>query len=261
MEGSGRNAGIQTGQLSHSRCHSTNERLVSEGVPKHGARVLVIDDEQGIRRFLRTSLTTQGYEMYEASTGQEGLQSVPIVRPDLIILDFGLPDLDGVDVTRSLREWTQTPILILSVREQESDKVAALDAGADDYLTKPFGVGELLARIRAALRRTNNTDTGAVFATGDLQVDLARRIVQLNSEKVQLTPTEYDLLKVLVRHADRVLTHRQVIREVWGGACYEDEMHLLRVNISNLRRKLETDPARPHYILTEPGVGYRLRTE
>jgi two-component system, OmpR family, KDP operon response regulator KdpE len=164
-------------------------------------------------------------------------------------------------VTRSLREWTQTPILILSVREQESDKIAALDAGADDYLTKPFGVGELLARIRAALRRTNNNDTGAVFATGELKVDLARRIVRLNGQKVQLTPTEYDLLKVLIRHTDRVLTHRQVIREVWGGACYENEMHLLRVNISNLRRKLETDPARPRYILTEPGVGYRLRTE
>jgi two-component system, OmpR family, KDP operon response regulator KdpE len=231
-------------------------------VQAHGARVLVIDDEQGIRRFLRTSLTTQGYEMYEASTGQEGLQSVPIVRPDVIILDFGLPDLDGVDVTRSLREWTQTPILILSVREQESDKIAALDAGADDYLTKPFGVGELLARMRAALRRTNKeTEAGAVFTAGDLEVDLARRIVRLNSENVQLTPTEYDLLKVFIRHSGRVLTHRQLIREVWGGTCYENDMHLLRVNVSNLRHKLETDPARPRHILTEPGVGYRLRSE
>jgi two-component system KDP operon response regulator KdpE len=235
---------------------------MTNAVEAHGARVLVIDDEQGIRRFLRTSLTTHGYEMYEASTGQEGLQSVPIVRPDVIILDFGLPDLDGVDVTRSLREWTQTPILILSVREQESDKIAALDAGADDYLTKPFGVGELLARMRAALRRTNKeTEAGAVFTAGDLEVDLARRIVRLHSENVQLTPTEYDLLKVFIRHSDRVLTHRQLIREVWGGTCYENDMHLLRVNVSNLRHKLETDPARPHHILTEPGVGYRLRSE
>ncbi len=247
--------------MSHLRCPSIDEPLLADTAPKHGARVLVIDDEQGIRRFLRTSLSTQGYEMYEASTGQEGLQSVPIVRPDLIILDYGLPDLDGVDVTRSLREWTQTPILILSVREQESDKVAALDAGADDYLIKPFGLAELLARIRAALRRTTHSETGAVFATGGLHVDLARRRVHASDEKIQLTPTEYDLLKVLIRHADRVLTHRQVIREVWGGACYENAMHLLRVNVSNLRRKLEPDPARPRYIVTEPGVGYRLRTE
>jgi two-component system, OmpR family, KDP operon response regulator KdpE len=233
---------------------------MNDGVYAHGARVLVIDDEQGIRRFLRTSLTTQGYEIYEASTGQEGLQSVPVIRPDVIILDFGLPDLDGVDVTRSLREWTQTPILILSVREQECDKIAALDAGADDYLTKPFGVGELLARMRAALRRTNAAETGAVFTAGNLYVDLVRRIVTLTGENVQLTPTEYDLLKVFIRHSDKVLTHRQLIREVWGGTCYENDMHLLRVNISNLRRKLETDPTRPHHILTEPGVGYRLRT-
>ncbi len=234
---------------------------MNEAAPKQGARVLVVDDEPGIRRFLRTSLTTHGYQMYEASTGQEGLQSVPIVRPDLIILDFGLPDLDGVDVTRSLREWTQTPILFLSVREQESDKIAALDAGADDYLTKPFGLGELLARIRAALRRADKTEPGAAFASGDLQVDLARRIVRVNGRKVRLTPTEYALLKVLIRYADRVLTHRQVIREVWGGICYENEMHLLRVNVSNLRHKLEMDPGRPRHILTEPGVGYRLRTE
>ena len=248
-------------QPSDLHSHSIDELPLGETAPKGGVRVLVIDDEQGIRRFLRTCLTAQGYEIFEAATGQEGLQLVPISRPDLIILDLGLPDLDGVDVTRALREWTQTPILILSVRQQESDKVAALDAGADDYLTKPFGVGELLARIRAALRRTNGTDTGGIFVTGALHVDLARRIVRVNSEKVQLTPTEYDLLKVLIRHSDKVLTHRQVIREVWGGACYEDEMHLLRVNISNLRRKLEPDSARPRYILTEPGVGYRLRTE
>ena len=225
------------------------------------ARVLVIDDEPAIRRFLRASLTAGGYQIYEAGTGQEGLQSVPIVRPDLIILDLGLPDMDGIRVTQLLREWTHTPILILSVREQEWDKIAALDAGADDYLTKPFGVGELGARVRAALRRAHAPEAGAIFRAGDLEVDLVRRTVRLNNNTVQLTPTEYDLLKVLVRHVDKVLTHRQIIREVWGGACYEDDMHLVRVNVSNLRRKLEVDPARPRHILTEPGVGYRLRAE
>jgi len=179
----------------------------------------------------------------------------------VIVLDLGLPDLDGVDVTRTLREWTEVPILILSVRDQESDKVGALDAGADDYLTKPFGVAELRARIRSALRRSNKPADTAVFEAGDLKVDLARRIVQVSNEKVQLTPTEYRLLKALVRYPDRVLTHRHLIRELWGGTCYEDEMHLLRVNISNLRHKLESDPTRPRYVVTEAGVGYRLRTE
>lgn len=226
-----------------------------------GARVLVVDDEHGIRRCLRACLANQGYDFYEAATGREALQSVSAVRPDLIILDLGLPDVDGIDVTRSLREWTQTPILILSVRDRESDKIAALDAGADDYLTKPFGPGELAARIRVALRRANKPATAAVFSVGELEVDLVRRTVRLNGEKLQLTPTEYDLLKVLIRYTDKVLTHRQVIKEVWGGASYEDEMHLLRVNISNLRRKLESNPTRPRYILTEPGIGYRLRTE
>jgi two-component system KDP operon response regulator KdpE len=225
-------------------------------------RVLVIDDEQSIRRYLRACLSAHGYELFEAATGQEGLQAVPAARPDLIILDLGLPDLDGVDVTRSLREWTQIPILILSVRDQERDKVAALDAGADDYLTKPFGSAELLARIRVALRRcTHNPENTSVFTAGALSVDFASRTVVVDGQRVQLTPTEYDLLKVLARNCDRVLTHRQIIREVWGGTCYEDELHLLRVNISNLRRKLEADPTRPRHIVTEPGVGYRLRSE
>jgi len=199
--------------------------------------------------------------LFEAATGNEALQAVPANRPDLIVLDLGLPDLDGIDVTRTLREWTEVPIVVLSVRDQESDKVAALDAGADDYLTKPFGVAELLARIRAALRRANKPANTAVFEAGDLNIDLAKRIVQVSNQKIQLTPTEYDLLKALVRHPDRVLTHRHLIREVWGGTCYEDEMHLLRVNISNLRRKVESDPTRPRYVVTEAGVGYRLRTE
>ena len=224
-------------------------------------RILVVDDEHGIRKFLRTSLVTQGYELFEVATGREAIQAVSINRPDVIVLDLGLPDLDGLDVTRMLREWTEIPIVILSVRDQESEKVAALDAGADDYLTKPFGVAELLARIRAALRRANKLENTAVFEAGDLKVDLVNRTVQIQNQRTQLTPTEYDLLKALVRHPDRVLTHRHLIREVWGGTCYEDEMHLLRVNVSNLRRKLESDPTRPRYVVTEPGVGYRLRTE
>ncbi len=227
---------------------------------QEAARVLVVDAEQAIRRYLRASLSAHGYELCEAASGREALEAVSIARPDLMILDLGLPDMDGVDVTRSLREWTQMPILILSVRNQECDKVAALDAGADDYMTKPFGAGELLARIRVALRRAGPNDAAAAFSTGDLKVDLARRTVQVGDHPIQLTPTEYELLKVFVRHPDRVLTHRQMIREVWGGLSYEDDLHLLRVNISNLRRKLEADPTRPRYVVTEPGVGYRLRT-
>jgi len=226
-----------------------------------GPRVLIVDDEAAIRRFLRASLTAHGYAVYEASTGEEALQVVPAARPDVIILDLGLPGIGGTEITTHLREWTQTPIIILSVQGDESAKVAALDAGADDYLTKPFGAGELLARIRAALRRSCREETGPVFRTGRLTVDLTARIVRIGENQVQLTATEYSLLKVLVTHPDRILTQRQLLREVWGGAHYEDGMHLLRVNISNLRHKVEDDPAHPCYIVTEPGVGYRLRTE
>jgi two-component system KDP operon response regulator KdpE len=220
-------------------------------------RILVVDDEPAIRRFLRVSLTARGYTIYEAADGEEALQAVLSHRPDLLILDLGLPDLDGVQVTRSLREWTQIPIIILSVREQESDKIAALDAGADDYLTKPFGLGELLARIRATMRRQAATASEPVFREGGLCVDLTRRLVTVDGREVQLTPTEYDLLRVLVMNAGKVLTHGQLLHKVWGEG-YED-MHLLRVNISNLRRKIEPDASRPTYIHTEPGVGYRLR--
>ena len=199
--------------------------------------------------------------MYEAASGEDALQSVPAARPDVIILDLGLPQMSGTEVTRVLREWTEVPIIILSVREEETEKIAALDAGADDYLTKPFGPGELLARLRAALRRASRQETNPVFTVGDLSVDLAQRQVRVGGADVQLTPTEYDLLKALVLHAGKVLTHRQIVREVWGGAHYEDALHLLRVNVSNLRRKLETDATRPRFIVTEPGVGYRLRTE
>src|SRR5438067_13462851 len=196
--------------------------------------------------------------IFEAETGEAGLIEAATRKPDLVILDLGLPDVDGVDVVIRLREWYTRPIIILSARSNEQEKIKALDAGADDYLTKPFGAGELLARIRAALRRAGRVENGSAFAVGELTVDLAQRLVRLGTERVQLTPTEYDLLRVLIQHAGKVLTHRQLVREVWGGMCYEDTLHLVRVNISNLRHKLEADPARPRYILTEPGVGYRL---
>lgn len=225
-----------------------------------GARVLVVDDEPPIRRFLRTSLSAHGYEVFEANCGQAALSAVLADRPDLILLDLGLPDLDGVEVTRLLREWMSIPIIVVSVRGHEADKIAALDAGADDYVTKPFGMGELLARMRVALRRASSSGSEPVFATGDLVVDLARREVRMAGRLVQLTPTEYDLLRALVTHAGKVLTHRHLLREVWGPG-YAQETHLLRVNISNLRRKIEPDAARPRYIRTEPGVGYRLRID
>lgn len=227
---------------------------------KEGVRVLVVDDERAIRRFLQAALDAHGYVVFEAANGQEALRAVIADRPDLVILDLGLPDIEGIEVTRRLREWSTLPIIILSVREQERAKIAALDAGADDYLTKPFGIGELMARMRVVLRRVAEPETSPVYQIGDLTMDLARRQVTVRGEEVSLTPTEYDLLRVLVQHAGKVLIHRQLLRQVWGVG-YESELHLLRVNISNLRRKLEPDPARPHYILTEPGVGYRLRSE
>ncbi len=223
-------------------------------------RVLVVDDEAAIRRFLRTTLAAHGHQVFEAANGQDALTAVVAHRPDIIILDLGLPDMDGVQVTERLREWTHIPIIILSVREGERDKIAALNAGADDYLTKPFGIGELLARMRVALRHAVQPAAQPVFTLGDLNVDLERRAVTLAGREIQLTPTEYDLLRVLVLHAGKVLTHHQLLREVWGVG-YEQETHMLRVNISNLRRKVEADPTRPRYVVTEPGVGYRLRTE
>ena len=224
---------------------------------KVGLRVLVVDDEVAIRRFLHVALNGQGFIVSEAATGQEALQALVLERPDLMILDLGLPDLDGVEVTRRLREWSQVPVIILSVREQEVDKIAALDAGADDYLTKPFGVGELLARIRTVLRRQTAGISEPVFTLGSLKVDLANRLVTVEGREVQLTPTEYDVLRALVIYAGKVLTNRQLLRQVWGEGY--DDLHILRVNISNLRHKLEPDPSRPTYIHTEPGVGYRLK--
>lgn len=223
-------------------------------------KVLIVDDEQAIRRFLRTSLTAHGYEVHESANGEDAIFQTINLRPDLIILDLGLPGMSGLEVTRRIREWTQTPIVILSVQNQDTDKIAALDAGADDYLTKPFSVGELTARLRVAMRHAHQEEPELVFESGKLRVDLTARLVYLGEEEVQLTPTEYDLLRVLIRHAGRVLTHQQLLKEV-RGTGYQTETHLLRVHMSNLRRKIEEDPSNPQYILTEPGVGYRLKIE
>lgn len=221
------------------------------------AKILVVDDERPIRRFLTASLGGS-YDVSEAGSGGEAIRAVTAERPDLLILDLGLPDMDGVEVTRRLREWTQVPIIVISVREQEQEKIAALDAGADDYLTKPFGAGELMARIRVALRHAAQGEGEPVFVSGSLRVDLTLRTVTVDEEPVTLTPTEYDLLKMLIKYAGKVVTHRQLLRTVWGLA-YESDTHILQVNISNLRRKVEADPARPVHIITEPGVGYRLK--
>ena len=220
--------------------------------------ILVVDDEPAIRRFLYTSLGAYGYSIEEAANGEEALKTVAIGHSDLVILDLGLPDMDGVEVTRRLREWTQIPIIVISVREQDGDKISALDAGADDYLTKPFSIGELMARIRVAVRHVAQPQDLPTFRVGDLMVDMTRRLVTVRGEPVALTPTEYDILRILVNHVDRVLTHGQLLRAVWGDA-YSEESHLLRVNVSNLRRKIEPDASRPTYILTEPGVGYRMK--
>ena len=231
--------------------------MAVEGMPDNPARVLVVDDELAIRRLLHTILSNEGFVLHAAEGGHAGLAAAAAFRPDVILLDLGLPDLDGVEVIRRIREWSPVPIIVLSVREREDDKIAALDAGADDYLTKPFGVGELLARIRASLRRSLQQAPEPRFESNDLVVDLTLRRVMVGGEDVQLTPTEYDLLRLLVTHAGKVLTHGQILKQIWGVA-YQEQPHVLRVNISNLRRKIEADPSRPRHIITEPGVGYRL---
>jgi two-component system KDP operon response regulator KdpE len=225
--------------------------------------ILVIEDDSQMRRYLRSVLTNEGYQLIEAITAQEGIRQAGLRHPDLVILDLGLPDRDGLEVTRDLREWTTTPIIVLTARSQENDKVTALDIGADDYLTKPFGTNELLARIRVGLRHAIQTVQGGdepIFSVGDLRVDLAYRKVFVGEKEVHLTPIEYQLLLVLIQYAGKVVTRRQLLHDVWGPD-YVDESHYLRIYMGQLRHKLEVDPTRPRYLITEPGVGYRLKVE
>ena len=224
-----------------------------------GVRILVVDDEKQIRRMLRAALEGYGYDIAEAASGHEGLSQTSIFHPDVIILDLGLPDIDGIEVIERLREWTQVPVIVLSVREHEDDKIKALDVGADDYVTKPFSMGELLARLRAALRRTAGSENEPILTFGELSVDIAHRNVSVRGEEVKLTPTEYEVLKYLAQQAGRVVTHRQLLKAVWGSN-YQEHSQYLRVYVGQLRRKLEVDPSQPVYIITEPGVGYRLVT-
>ena len=221
-------------------------------------RVLVVDDEAPILRALRINLTARQYEVSTAADGTSGLEAMARDRPDVLILDLGLPDMDGTDVIRGVRGWTSAPIIVLSAWGQESQKVAALDAGADDYVTKPFGMDELLARLRAAVRRASPAPDEPLMATADFTVDLAAKRVTRDSGDIRLTPTEWQLLEILVRNADRLVTQRQLLQEVWGPS-YHSEANYLRVYVANLRRKLEPDPSRPRYLLTEPGMGYRFR--
>ena len=218
---------------------------------------LIIDDEIQIRRLLRVALEAAGYAVHDAETGQQGLNEAAMRRPDVILLDLGLPDLDGLIVLQRLREWSETPVLILSVRDGEDDKVAALDAGADDYVTKPFSTAELLARLRAAQRKTRPAEEASVFTNGGLTVDLAARVVTRDGREIKLTGTEYNLLRLFVRHAGRVLTHRQILREVWGPKS-EEHRQYLRVYVTHLRAKIEVEPGAPVLIRTEPGIGYRF---
>jgi two-component system KDP operon response regulator KdpE len=227
---------------------------------ENGFRILIVDDEPEIRRFLRASLKIHQHEVIEADSGTKAISEIRNHNPDLIILDLGLPDISGMEVTRKVRTWSQIPIIILSVHSRETDKIDALNAGADDYLTKPFGVGELLARIQVVMRRVGNTGTKPVYQVGDLVVDLNRHQVQIADREIDLTPTEFEIISILIQNAGKVVTQRQLIRKVWGAA-YEDESRLLRVNISNLRRKIEPNPNQPTYVLTELGVGYRFQDE
>lgn len=223
-------------------------------------RVLVVDDEKSIRRFLRAALSSHGYQIFECENGNEAMDALAVFHPDMVILDLGLPDKDGIEVMKAIRKRTQIPIIILSVREQEQDKIAALNEGADDYLTKPFSPGELIARMRVVMRRLTPQDKEPVFKAGQLCVDLGNRVVQVKNQPIHLTPTEYEILKIMVLSAGKVVTHRQLLNEVWNKSeDLEGVGHLLRVTISNLRGKIESNPNRPSYLLTETGVGYRLR--
>ena len=223
----------------------------------HPPTILIVDDEVQIRRLLRVTLEANGYRVFEAASGQAGLVEAAQRRPETIILDLGLPDMDGVEILKRLREWSQAPVLVLSVRDGEDDKVSALDHGADDFINKPFSTAELLARLRVAQRHAQPIPENAVFRSGPLEVDLASRIVTVRGKEVKMTPTEYSLLRLLVRNAGKVVTHRQILKEVWGPT-YGDQTHYLRVYIAHLREKIESSPSRPELLITEPGVGYRL---
>jgi len=224
-----------------------------------GARILVIDDEPQIRRLLKVSLAAHGYEVDECKNGQEGINRAAVFKPDLILLDLGLPDIDGKAVVVAIREWSKVPILILTARDQEGEKIEALDAGADDYITKPFSMGELLARLRVALRHAITSENAPIITCGDLVVDLVGRHVMRGDKEIKLTPTEYEILKVLAQNIGKVLTHKYLLKTVWGTA-YNEDTHYIRVYIGQLRRKVEVNPAQPQYIITESGVGYRLMT-
>jgi len=226
-----------------------------------GARILVVDDEPQIRKLLKVTLAAHGYAVHEAETGQEGVLQASMTHPDLIVLDLGLPDLTGMEVLGRIRDWSGVPVIVLTAKDREEDKIAALDAGADDYVTKPFGMGELVARIRVALRHTAKSAEEPVIRSGTLTIDLAQRIVESGGERVKLTPTEYDLLKALASNAGKVVTQRQLLRQVWGNQHDEGDSHYLRIYIGHLRKKLEEDPSQPRLIVTEPGVGYRFLTQ
>lgn len=220
-------------------------------------RILVIDDESQIRKLLKVSLKSQGFYIEESHDGRDGINKVAIIKPDLVILDLGLPDMDGKEVIREIREWSNVPIVILTARDQEQEKIEALDNGADDYITKPFGIGELLARIRVCLRRKTEDENEHIFNFGGLIIDLVNRRITVDNKEIKLTPTEYEIIKVLAQNAGKVITHKQLLKKVWGNA-YDNDNNYIRVYIGQIRRKIEPNPAQPCYIITESGVGYRL---
>ncbi len=224
--------------------------------------ILLIEDERQMRRFLKVTLHAEGYSVIEAETATDGLSQAATRNPDVVLLDLGLPDMDGLEVIEKLREWSAVPVIVISAREQEGDKIRALDRGADDYLTKPFGAGELLARIRVALRHAalKGQDQEAVFVVEDLRIDFLKRQVSCGTREIHLTPIEYRLLTVLVRNAGKVMTHRQILKEVWGPP-YVEQTHYLRVFMNQLRKKIETDSTRPRFLINEPGIGYRFTTD